>query len=182
MEKKTKMHFFPLICFPFPLYAASLPMSPKPVFPPGFCSNPSSHQQQLDWQSAREAGLSKRSKKTTFRAVPKTGCFPGNMENSVRLTTRGVHRFPRRCISSGTRRELPGRYNSSRCREHPSSSSPARVEGPRYALNSIWGDTAPCGGLCPTEGQSKHHYTCHALRPSTQQCHKMKTTQQQSTT
>lgn len=38
------------------------------------------------------------------------------------------------------------------------------------------GNTDPCNGLCPTEGQCKSHSTCNVLCPSTQQCHKVKKT------
>lgn len=66
-EKKTKqnnkMHHFFLICFPFPFYKSSLPRSPKWVFPLRYCSIPSFHQQQPDWQSMRDVGLSKLTKK-----------------------------------------------------------------------------------------------------------------------
>lgn len=57
------MHHFFLICFPFPFYKSSLPRSPKWVFPLRYCSIPSFHQQQPDWQSMRDVGLSKLTKK-----------------------------------------------------------------------------------------------------------------------
>lgn len=81
--------------------------------------------------------------KSTFRAVPKTGCFPGNMENLVHLMTYSMHRFPDCSISPGSGRELAGNNNSSSCRKHPSASSPARVEAHCYAPHSIWGGHRP---------------------------------------
>lgn len=67
-----------------------------------FCSNPSSHQPQPDWQSTGEEGLSKLSKKSTYRAVSKTECFPGNMENLVYLMTCSMYRFPQPREVQGT--------------------------------------------------------------------------------
>lgn len=61
--KKTQIHHFFLICFPFPCMFLLLPTSPKSVSPLRVCGNLCSPQQQPDWQSVRKVGLSKLSKK-----------------------------------------------------------------------------------------------------------------------